>query len=122
MPFMDNLSKLAKQVGDGAKVAAKKSGDMVEVAKINMAINSEEDKIKGLYMEIGKMVFENFENTNAVDGAYADNCNRITEIKKNIADMRQKIVDIKNSKTCSACGEDMGLDVMFCPKCGAKQE
>lgn len=122
MAFMDNLSKIAKTVGDGAKVAAKKSGDMVEVAKINMAINTEEDKIRNLYMEMGKIVFDTFERTNVVDEAYVDNCNKVTEIKRNIADMKQKIVDIKNSKACSACGEEMGMDVMFCPKCGAKQD
>jgi hypothetical protein len=37
MPFFDNLSK---KVSDAAKSAAKKSGDLVEVTKLNRAISS----------------------------------------------------------------------------------
>lgn len=120
MPFKDSISKFAKQAAEGAKTAAKKSGDMVEITKINMQISSTEDKIKDIYSEIGKVVFIKFELGKEVDPDTLDLCNQAAEIKSNIEVLRQKIQELKNIKVCPGCGYEINDSTVFCPKCGAK--
>jgi RNA polymerase subunit RPABC4/transcription elongation factor Spt4 len=122
MPFMDSISKLAKSVGDGAKTAVKKSEDMLEISKLNRNIANEEDRIKLAYNEIGKLVFNKFEKGNESDPELLDICNKIVEIQKGIAAIKQKIVEIKNEKLCQNCGSEMDANEEFCTKCGSKQE
>lgn len=122
MPIMDSLSKLAKSVGDGAKTAVKKSEDMVEIAKLNRNIATEEDRIKLAYIEIGKLVFLKFEKGEEMDSELSSICNKIIEVQNNIIAIRQKIGEIKNEKICSSCGSEIGANEEFCTKCGARQE
>ena len=46
MNILDNISKRVSEV---AQVAAKKSSEVVEITKLNMSINTEEDKVQKLY-------------------------------------------------------------------------
>lgn len=115
MAFFDKARKAAQS-------AAKKSGELMEVTKINMNISSEEEKIKKLYVKIGKAVYEKFSSGDDVESELVEDCKVISEHEDNIKDYRQKILDIKNIKKCEECGAELEKDVMFCPKCGAKQE
>jgi rubrerythrin len=119
MPLFDNFSK---KVGDAAKTAAKKSGELVETTKLNMTINSEEDKIKKLHNEIGKLVYIKFEGGNNFEPDINSICQQIMEVQKNIDSIRRKVLEIKNAKTCPNCKSEMEINIMFCPKCGVKQE
>jgi len=119
MSFLENLGKT---ISGAAQTAAKKSGEMVEITKINMAIGSEEDKIEKLQLQIGKKVYEN-----AVAGAaissddFKDLCNEITERNNTIKDLKAKILEVKSIKLC-ACGAELAKEEQFCNKCGVKQE
>lgn len=94
MPFFDNLTK---KVGDAAKTAAKKSGDLVETTKLNMAVNSEEDKIKAICTDIGKSVYLKFQSGADIDPELLDKCQQIRSIEENIASLKQKISQLKSS-------------------------
>lgn len=122
MPIMDSLSKIAKSVGDGAKTAVKKSEDMVEIAKLNKSITNEEDRIKSIYNEIGKIIYLKYENNEAIEDELIELCNKIDEYQDNISSLKQKIAEVKNVRICSNCGVELEIDTEFCGKCGAKQE
>lgn len=114
MDFFDNLrDKLAatgKDVSDKAK-------DVAGVAKLKTQISLEEGKLRGLYADLGKAVYENPEDENIE--AYKDS---ITAVKELIAGYEQDLADMKGLKTCSNCGATMAKEVLFCSKCGAKNE
>lgn len=122
MPFMDSLSKFAKTVGDQASIASKKANDALEVAKINSSIKGEEEKIQKIQGDIGKTIFEKFENGEPVDPVVLESCSKIIEILNNIEVLKQKVVLIKNVKVCPNCKAELALNATFCNKCGAKQE
>jgi hypothetical protein len=119
MSVIDNITK---KVTGTAKVAATKANDIVEVTKLNLNIGTEEDKIRKLYAELGKAVYDAYSTGVEIGDAFKFYCKRIDEIEKNIEDMRQKILEMKNLKTCSGCGAELEADVAYCPKCGKKQE
>lgn len=121
MPFMDHLSKIAKSVGDTAQSAAKKSAEMLEVTKLNMSIQSEQDKIKAVKSEIGDIVFKKFSQGLNIEADLLEACGKITALQQNIDAIHKKIAELKNIKLCSTCGAELELNTVFCPKCGSKQ-
>jgi len=112
MAFLDDIKKAAKSI-------AMKTGDMVEVSKLNISISQEKDKINKLYTEIGREVYEQYKAGN--DAGFGDKCAVIAEHERTIEELRMKIYTLKNIKKCYACGAEVGMDSAYCPQCGAKQ-
>lgn len=119
MSFLENLGK---KVGEAAQAAAKKSSELVEVTKLNANINSEEDKIQKLYAQIGRTIFEKFEQTGAAEDAVKEACEQIVAHKENIKALREKIAEVKGIKQCINCGAEMERTQLFCAKCGTRND
>lgn len=119
---MSVLDNITRKVTDTAKAAAKKSSSVVEVTKLNMNINVEEDKIRKLYAEMGKQLYEEYSEGGNIEGKLLEKCMRIDEIIANIDEMREKILELKNVKACPNCGIILDIDMEYCHKCGRKQE
>lgn len=122
MSLMNSLSKLAKSVSDNASNVAKKSSEMFEITKVNLAIQAEEDRMKIIQNEIGAIIFGKFSNGQEVDPDIIQNCNSIIQVQNQIAELQIKITKLKNLHICEKCGEEVVLDSVFCPKCGGKQD
>lgn len=119
MAFFENLGK---KVGEAAQAAAKKSGDLVETTKLNVNINSEEDKIQKLYTQIGKTLYEKYTAGGAVPEDAIETFEAIKVHEQNIRALKDKVLEIKGSKLCVSCGAEIDKDQLFCSKCGAKNE
>jgi len=119
MSVIDNITK---KVTETAKVAATKANDIVEVTKLNLSIAAEEDKIKKIYAEVGKAVYDAYAAGKETADFLKDYCKRIEDIEKNIKEMKDKILEMKNLKICPGCGAELEGDVNYCPKCGTKQQ
>lgn len=119
MAFLENLGK---KVGEAAQAAAKKSGELVEITKLNVNIGSEEDKIQKLYTQIGKIVFEKYNATGEADGDLRGSCEAIKVHESNIKALKEKIMEVKNVKQCSNCGTEMERTQIFCSKCGTRND
>ena len=119
---MSVLDSITKKVSDTAKAAAKISGSVVEITKLNMCINAEEEKIRKLYTEIGKQLYEDYTDGKAVSEELLRKCVKIDEIFENIAEMKDKILELRNVKACPNCGTILDIEMEYCHKCGKKQE
>ena len=119
MAFLENIGK---RVGEAAQAAAKKSGELVEVTKLNVQIGQEEDKIERLYAQIGKSIYKAFAVGEETDSSVAVVCEQIKTVEININSLRDKISEIKNVKTCANCGAEMERTQMFCSKCGERSQ
>lgn len=116
------LDNITKRVTDTAKAAAKMSGSVVEVTRLNMSINAEEEKIRKIYTEIGKQLYEDYNEGKIVGDKLLEHCVKIDEIIGNIDDMREKILELKNIKACPNCGMELDIEMEYCYKCGRKQD
>ena len=119
MAFLDNMGK---KLGEAAQAAAKKSGELVEVTKLNVNINTEEDKIQKLYTQIGKKVYEKYTAEGTANSDIAEDCETIKVHDQNIKNIRNKLLEIKSLKLCTGCGTEMEREQIFCAKCGARNE
>ena len=90
---MGFLKDLGGKLQDVTETAADKAKDLAEITKLNSAISAEEKQIKEYYIEIGKLVFEEFKDK--PDSPVAEYCNKILVCQQNIEELKQKIAEIK---------------------------
>lgn len=119
---MSVLDNITKRVTDTAKAAAKKSGSVVEVTRLNMNISAEEEKVRKIYADMGKQLYEDYTEGKIVGEKLLEHCERIDEIVSNIDVMREKVLELRNVKACPNCGMELDIDMTYCYKCGRKQE
>ena len=117
MAFFNNISKKVEKT---AKAAARKSGDLVEVAKLNMSINSDESKIQEIASAIGKGIYKMYREGKEVPETLIESCREIKGIEDHITAVKAKIMEIKNMKICPNCKAEVQNNVEYCPKCGTK--
>ncbi len=115
---MDFFNKAKEKLSKTGSDAAKKMKDLSEIAKFNSQISSNESTIKNTYSEIGKYVYENLK-----EDAPAEIAEKMAVIDNALAEierLKQEILKVKGSQKCEQCGNEVDLNVAFCPSCGNK--
>lgn len=118
MPILDNFKQ---KMGETARFAVKKGSDKFEITKLNINIGYEEDKVKKIFCDMGKIMFENYINNEGVSEKYIDYCDAVKKIYSNIDVMKLKIRELKAVIECENCKEELDENMTFCFKCGTKQ-
>lgn len=119
---MDLLNDIGKRITETAKTVTRKSEDIVEITKLNLAIGSEEDKIKRMLYEIGSELYRSYTNEKTFGELYDSKCNEVKQIEENIKSLKERILLLKGNKTCKDCNSVVDLEVNYCPNCGEKLE
>lgn len=96
MAFFDSIESLREKASEAAQAAAKKTKKLAEIAKANVSIYAEEDKIKKAEAELGKLYYRDYAVGEEMDTAeYLPWCQKIDESKQTIADLRDYIEELK---------------------------
>lgn len=90
---MDFLDKLGETITTKGREVSDKAKNMAEIANLRSQINTCEDVIKKNYIEIGRIYYE--KHMEEPEEAYEEACRAITNAKKGIVDLEQKIRDVK---------------------------
>lgn len=127
MAFFDKLGEMAKNVGD-------KTGDMIEVGKLNSRVSEAEKRIVEKKREIGEYCWARYIANIQLDPEVAKLCAAIKEDEALIAKTQAEIRSIKADKAaapvvveagllrCQQCGTGNPEGTKFCQECGAKLE
>lgn len=118
---MSVIEKFTTKVSDTAKAAARKSGELVEVTKLNAAINQETEKIDKNCEYIGRIIYDNYSKGEKFADDIKAKCEEIDECTANIYGMRVRINELRKIKLCSNCSYELEQEDIYCPKCGTKQ-
>ncbi len=92
---MDFFSKVEETVTAKSKKAMDKAKQMADIASLKSQIGTCEEVIKKNYVEIGRLYYEKYAQDVACD--FAKQCTAITNAKAGVADLEQKIKDIKGT-------------------------
>ena len=96
MAFFDSIESIREKATEAAQAAAKKTKKLAEIAKANVSIYAEEDKIKKAEVELGKLYYRDYAVGEEMDAAeYLPWCQKIDEAKQTIADLRDYIDELK---------------------------
>lgn len=116
MEFLDQVKKTATDV---AQKVAKKSNELVEVSKIKYEVYDLNADIKKLYTEIGKQVYNQMKNSEALPEEISMKCEIIEAKFAKIEALKRKEKDLKKQITCPVCQKECADTDEVCPYCGA---
>lgn len=107
MNFSENL-KNAKNFAIEAALAAKdKATQLTAIAKANIAIYAEEDKIKKAQQQLGQLYYRDYAVGEEVDSAeYLPWCSKIDESNAIIAELRDRIAELRASDAAVDAAEE----------------
>ena len=92
-----------------AQTAAQKAKVLAAIAKTNVSIYAEEDKIKKAQLQLGKLYYRDYAVGEEMDSAeYLPWCQKIDESKKLIAELKDYIDSLKQE---DAVAEEAFVDV-----------
>lgn len=83
------------KVGNMAKKAADKTGDMVEIGMLNSKITSQKQSILTVKERMGAILFEKYRRGEELSDDLTQLCQQIEEIENDIAKMQKEIQEIK---------------------------
>lgn len=96
MSFSENFETAKNLAMEAAQTAAAKAKELAAVAKANISIYAEEDKVKKAEIELGKLYYRDYAVGEELDSAeYLPWCQKIDESKKLIAELKDYIDDVK---------------------------
>lgn len=116
---MGLFDSIGKSISDASQGAIQKGKDIADSAKMSSMISEEEKKISSNFLTLGMKYFE--ECGDNPSETLAELVNNIRESKAKIAELEEKIKDLKGVGKCPSCGADVAKGAAFCPSCGAKQ-
>jgi len=117
MALFDKFDNLRDKLVATGKDVSEKAKETAAIAKLQTQISVEKNKLKGLYTDLGKAYYENPEDENVA--AYKD---AIDAVKEVIAGYEKDLANMKGLKICTGCGASMAKEVLFCGKCGTRNE
>lgn len=119
MGFFDDFSKKASEA---LKATADKTSEMGKELQLKGKINELTAKQGRKFKEIGEAVFNAVvEGKDPITDDVKVLIDEVTAFKEDIKRLEGDILKVKGIKHCVNCGEELSLDVGFCPKCGTEQ-
>ena len=136
MDFLDKMGKLAKTVGE-------KTGDAVEIGKINLKINQAEGKIKDAKQDLGDLMYLLYRNGRTLPEDAAAICQEIKSLEETIAGLEadkaavkepakeepeaeeapvEKKEELPGEEAREVATEETSEGQRVCPECGKEVE
>ena len=113
MSFSENFETAKNLAMEAAQTAAAKAKELAAVAKANISIYAEEDKVKKAEIELGKLYYRDYAVGEELDSAeYLPWCQKIDESKKAIAELKDYIASLHTEEE-AAEAEDAPTDDDF---------
>lgn len=111
-------SVAADAAADTARVAGKKAGQMVDVAKLNVQLFDLNGEFNDVLRQLGQVMYDTHQGKAEDGDQITVLLDRADELSGKIAELKDRIAALRQSKTCPACGAVCGKDDKFCRRCG----
>ena len=99
MRFSENFEAAKNMAVEAAQTAAAKAKELAAIAKANISIYAEEDKVKKAEIELGKLYYRDYAVGEELDTAeYLPWCQKIDESKKTIAELKDFIAALREDE------------------------
>lgn len=120
---MDFFNKLGNIASDTYKKTSEKTTKIAKETKTKLKISDNKSKIKDLYEEIGKLIYQKHvrEEEIAIDDDISSHCKEIDELSKEIENYQSEILAMREKKICTNCNAEIEKSSNYCANCGAEQ-
>ena len=114
----DTAYEAADAAAANARVAGRKAGQMVDVAKLNVQLFDLNSERNDVLRQLGQVMY----NTHLGQVADGDPVTELLEkadrLTARIDEVKGRVADLRQSKTCPSCGSSCGREDKFCRNCG----
>ena len=108
----------ADAAADGARAAGRRAGQMVDVAKLNVQLFDLNGEYNDLLRQLGQVMYDTHRGQVPEGVLVTSLLNQADEKSAKIAELKNRIADLKQAQTCPSCGEPCGRGDRFCRACG----
>ena len=120
--LLDRVRNTAVGAADAAnqtaRIAGKKAGQMVDVAKLNVQLFDLNGEFSEVLRQLGQVMYDTHRGQEADGEITAALLERADELSGRVEELKERIAALRQSKTCPACGAVCGRDDQFCRRCG----
>lgn len=116
----DGASKTKDAAGKLAKEVAKRTSNAITSTKLSYSINEANNKIKDIYEQIGKTIYEKYLDDDYTDSEFTVEFEHINALMQDIEVLQAKKAELKNILHCENCDTLNPTSSKYCSKCGAK--
>lgn len=116
----DTAGVAADAAADTARVAGKKAGQMVDVAKLNVQLFDLNGELGEVLRQLGQVMYDTHRGRAGSDENVPQLLARADELSARIAELKDRIAALRQSSTCPVCGACCGREDQFCRACGSK--
>jgi len=119
MSFFDDAVSGAKDLGS---TVSRKTGQLVDTAKLKVSAADITGEIKKSYKALGKAVYEAKKSGADIDGIVDECVKNIDTLNERLDEVRRRIAALKNKVLCPSCGAAVETKAIYCSRCGARME
>ena len=115
-------SAAADACADTARVAGRKAGQIVDVAKLNVQLFDLNGELNDVLRQLGQVMYDAHRGQAGGDESIPDLLARTDELNEKIDGMKDRVSALRQSRTCGTCGAVCGREDKFCRSCGQPLE
>ena len=115
-------SAAADACADTARVAGRKAGQIVDVAKLNVQLFDLNGELNDVLRQLGQVMYDAHRGQAGGDESIPDLLARSDELNEKIGGMKDRVSALRQSRTCGTCGAVCGREDKFCRSCGQPLE
>ena len=116
----DTANVAVDAAADTARVAGKKAGQMVDVAKLNVQLFDLNTELNDVLKKLGQVMYDTHQGKTENPEQVAALLDRADELSGRIAEVKERVAALRLSSVCPACGASCGKEDLFCRACGQK--
>lgn len=120
--LLDRIRSTAVGAADSAqqtaRVAGKRAGQMVDVAKLNVQLFDLSGEYNDVLRQLGQVMHETHKGQAQDEEKVPALLEQADQLESRIAELRERIAALRQSRSCPNCGAMCGRDDQFCRRCG----
>ena len=113
------MDKIFADIKNSVGSAVKKSGELVEITKVKLAIADTKNEIKSKLAALGEEVYFAQKNDLSPESA-AELIGELDELYAILEAQEAKLATLKKQKVCPNCDAPSDSEAVFCSRCGSK--
>ena len=110
----------ADVAADTARVAGKRAGQMVDVAKLNVQLFDLNGEYNDILRRLGQVMYDTHRGQAPEGDVVTELLDQADERAEKIAELKARIADLRQAQSCPSCGAPCGKGDQFCRACGTR--
>ncbi|MBE7010461.1 MAG: hypothetical protein E7418_03105 [Ruminococcaceae bacterium] len=116
------MEKILADLKKTMNTAVKKSGELLEVTKLKMAIAGTQNEVQAEFVKLGELVYLMAKSDDKPSEDAEEIIAHIDTLKEKISELEANVAELTAKKICASCGKICEETAGFCSACGAKFE